>query len=132
MLASPRPLPVAGQRLLFCLFFITFFLVVVVVASHSLSTEESSTPGLDSLDLGQVDGCPSEAGRELGGVEEGARGGGDGAQFRARGAANARLSETDGLLEGAVLLGMVAVGAEGGVAGGGGRGPEALGELAGG
>lgn len=86
-----------------------------------ISTEEGSAAGLDGLDLGQVDGLALEAGGELGAVEEDAGGGDDGAQLVAGGAADAGLrAGADGALKGAVLLGVVAVGAEGDVSGGGG------------
>jgi hypothetical protein len=95
------------------------------------STQESSAAGLDGLDLGQIDRCPVEAGRKLGAIEEDALGGSNGTKLRARSAANARVwREADGLLERTVLLGVVAVGAEGGVAGGRGGCAEAFGELA--
>lgn len=93
---------------------------------------DGGAAGLDSLDLGEVDGLAAEAGGELAAVEEDAARGGDGAEVGARGAAHAHLA--DGLLEGAELLGVVAVGGEGGVLGalGGPAGAEALGEGAGG
>jgi hypothetical protein len=70
-------------------------------------TEESSTAGLDSLDLGSVEASTVEAGRELREVEGNALGSVDGAKRGSAGAAEARL------LKGTVLLGVVAVGAEG-------------------
>lgn len=99
------------------------------------SDEVGSAARLDGLDLGEVDGGPAKAGGQLGQVEEVALGGSDGAQFGAGGAADAALG-ADRLLQRAVLLGVVAVGAEGGVAGPGvarvAVGAERLGEAAGG
>jgi len=84
------------------------------MAALSLSKQSSATR-LDGLNLAEVDGSAAEAGGELRDVKEDARGGLDGAEAGARGAADAILC-TDGLLERAVLLSVVAVGAEGGVA----------------
>lgn len=58
----------------------------------------------------------TESGRKLGEVEEDTLGGIDRAKLGTRGATDASLSAADGLLERTVLLGMVAVGAERGVA----------------
>lgn len=77
--------------------------------------EERGATRLDGLNLGQLEGGAAEAEGEVRGVEEDALGGLNGAELGARGAANAGLGAADGLLEGAMLLGVVAVGAEGGV-----------------
>jgi hypothetical protein len=92
--------------------------------------EEGGTARLDGLDLLELDGCPAETGGELGGVEVHAGGCGYGAQGRAGSSTDAvGFRVANALLEGTVLLGMVAVGAEGGVAGGR-VGDEGRGELA--
>lgn len=80
--------------------------------------DESSTAGLNGLDLSGAEGSTAEASGELRDVEGNARGSVDRAEAGAGGTANTIL-KTDGLLERAVLLGMVSVGAEGGVSGGG-------------
>lgn len=92
--------------------------------------EESSAAGLDGLNLGEVDGLAAEAGGKLGNVKEDAVGGVDGTQLGAGEAADARLAGANSFLKGAVLLGVVAVGAEIGVTGGARVGGEALRELA--
>jgi hypothetical protein len=92
-------------------------------------SDEGGAARLDSLDLAEVNGGTTEASGKLGDVKEDTSGGRDGAQVGARGAANASLG-ADGLLEGAVLLGVVAVGAERGVAGSGAAVSEGLGERA--
>lgn len=69
-------------------------------------TEESSAARLDSLDLGSVEASTVEASRELRKVKGNTLGGVDGAQGGSAGATEARL------LERAVLLDVVAVGAE--------------------
>ena len=93
-------------------------------------SEKGGAAGLDSLNLSNVEGCAVEAGGKLGSVKVDALGGGDGAELSTGSAADA-CRGADGLLEGAVLLGVVAVGAEGGVAGGGSSAAgETLGELA--
>lgn len=89
--------------------------------------DHGSTARLDSLNLGHVDWAATESGGKLGEVEEHALGGIDRAKLGTRGTANASLSAADGLLERTVLLGMVAVGAERGVARRAARG-EGLGE----
>lgn len=80
--------------------------------------EEGGAARLDGLDLGSVQGLSVEAGGELGDVKVDAVGGVDVAEGRAGTATNTRVG-VDGVLEGTVLLGGVAVGAEAGVAGGG-------------
>jgi hypothetical protein len=93
---------------------------------------KGGTAGLDGLNLSHVERGAVEAGGQLGGVEVDASGRSDGAQVGTGGTANANV-RADGLLEGTVLLGVIAVGAEGAVAGGSGGGAgKALGELAGG
>lgn len=72
---------------------------------------------LDGLDLAQINGAAAEAGRQLGDVKGNALGREDRAELVARGAANAGITTANGLLEGAVLLGVVTVGAEGVVPG---------------
>lgn len=91
-------------------------------------THQGGTAGLNGLNLVEGNRVAAEALRELGKVEEDAVGGSDRAKLGTRGAANASLSTADGLLERTVLLGMVAVGAEGGVARRA-AGREALGEV---
>lgn len=106
------------------------YCTVIVVHITLPALNEGSTAGLDGLNLSHVERSAVEAGGQLGCVEIDASGRGDGAQIGTGGAANAG-ARTDRLLEGTVLLGVVAVGAEGAVAGGsGGRAGEALGELA--
>lgn len=108
------------------------YCTIVLVHITLPALNEGGTAGLDGLNLSHVEGGAVEAGGQLGGVEVDARGRSDGTQVGTGGAANAG-ARADGLLEGTVLLCVVAVGAEGAVAGGGGRGAdEALGELAGG
>lgn len=80
--------------------------------------EEGGTARLDGLDLGSVQALSVEAGGELRDVKVDAVGGVDAAEGRAGAATNTRVG-VDGVLEGTVLLGGVAVGAEAGVAGGG-------------
>ena len=82
----------------------------------SNSAKGGSTARLDCLDLSSVERCTLEASRELGEVEEDALGSVDGAQVGTSGTADATAG-TDALLEGTVLLSVIAVGAEGGVAG---------------
>lgn len=82
-------------------------------------SNESSTAGLDSLDLAQVNGSAAKASGELGHIKEDACRRSDGAQVGAGGTTNASIG-TDGLLERAMLLGVVAVRAEGRVASGSG------------
>lgn len=77
---------------------------------------EGGATGLNGLDLGSTESGTAEARRELRHVESNAVGGMDRAEAGARGTANATFS-TNGLLQGTVLLGVVAVGAEGGVCG---------------
>lgn len=72
-----------------------------------------------------------EASGQLRDVEEEALGGTDGAQVSTGGATNAAVGATDGLLEGAVLLSVLTVGAEVRVLGAD-ASAEALGESAGG
>lgn len=98
-------------------------------------TKHSSAARLDGLNLGQLDGGATEAGRQVGDVEVDALWGLDGAQLGARGAANASIEAANRLLQGAVLLRVVTVGAKGRVARGRGAaavGGEGLGKLAGG
>jgi hypothetical protein len=85
------------------------------LAALSLS-KQSSTARLNGLNLAEVNGGAAEAGWKLRDVKEDARGGLDGAQIGAGWATDAVLY-ADGLLEGTVLLGMVAVRAERGVTG---------------
>jgi hypothetical protein len=80
--------------------------------------EEGGTARLDGLDLGSVQALSVEAGGELRDVKVDTVGGVDAAEGRAGAATNTRVG-VDGVLEGTVLLGGVAVGAEAGVAGGG-------------
>lgn len=80
--------------------------------------EEGSAARLDGLDLSSVEGLSVEAGGELRDVKEDPVGGADAAEGRAGAATHTRVG-VDGVLEGTVLLGGVAVGAEAGVAGGG-------------
>lgn len=110
----------------------------IIHPPHStvFSTEEGSAARLDCLELGERNGLAAEAGGQLGAVEVEALGGGDGAELVARDATDARLvvAVADGLLEGTVLLGVLAVAGEVGAAGGAvalAVGAEALGELAG-
>lgn len=91
--------------------------------------QEGGAAGLDSLNLGEVDRLAAEASRELRNVKEDALGSLDGAKVGARHAADASLAGANRLLEGAVLLSVVAVGTEAGVAGGA-VGGETIGELA--
>lgn len=93
-----------------------------------LSLEEGGAARVDGLDLGHVDGPPPEARGQLAAVEEDAGGRVHCAQVVAGRAADADLA--DALLEGAELLGVVAVGGERGVLGARGRVAvaEALGE----
>jgi hypothetical protein len=95
------------------------------------SSKLAGAAALNGLNLGNVEGDAAEARGELGEVEEHALGGVDGAELGARGAADAA-GGADRLLERTVLLGVVAVGAEGGVAGGAvvAVGAEGLGERA--
>lgn len=76
------------------------------------SAEQGGAAGLDGLDLGEVDGGPAEAGGQVVPVEEDALGGLDGAHLVAGHHAHAR-GAAGGLAQGAVLLGVVAVAAEG-------------------
>lgn len=78
------------------------------------STEESSTAALNGLNLGHVNGCAVEASGKLAAVEVGSLGSLDGAESGAGSAADARLG-ANRLTQGAVLLGVVTVGAEAGV-----------------
>ena len=73
-----------------------------------------ATARLNSLDLGLGERLATEAGGELVAVKVEALGGLDGAKGGAGGATNAGLLTADGLTEGTVLLGVLAVGAEGG------------------
>lgn len=90
--------------------------------------QHGSAAGLNGLNLGHLHRGATEAGRKLRDVEEDAGSRLHGTKLSTRGATDAASSDTDRLLERTVLLGVVAVGAEGAV-GGGGR-SEALGELA--
>jgi hypothetical protein len=95
-------------------------------------TQEGSASRLDGLDLGKIDGDSSEACGQLGNVKGGALGGRDGAQLRTRATANACLADANCLLKRTVLLGVVTIGAEGGVTRGAGTASsEVLGQLAG-
>lgn len=78
-------------------------------------TNKGGTARLDGLDLCEVDRGATEAGRQLGHVEEDAVGGLDRAQASTGRATNTTLGEGNRLLEGTVLLGTVTVGAERGV-----------------
>ncbi len=89
------------------------------------SSKSGSTSRLDRLDLGQGQGRAAEPSRQLVAVEEATLRGRYWAEIRARVAANAAAADCDGLAKRSVLLGMVAVGAEGVVRGLlGGRGRE--------
>lgn len=94
--------------------------------------EDGSAARLDGIDLGGRQGAALEAGGELRGIEENTMGGLDSAESSTAGGTDTAVS-ADGLLERAMLLDVVSVGAEGGVARGGGAvavaGP-GLGELA--
>lgn len=79
--------------------------------------DEGSTAGLNGFDLSSGEGSATEAGRELGDVKGNAVGSTNRAEAGARGTTDAALS-ANGLLEGTMLLGVVAVGAERGVSGG--------------
>lgn len=79
-----------------------------------LSRLSKATAGLDSLNLGLGERLATEAGGELVAVKVEALGGLDGAKSGAGRATNAGLLTADGLAKGAVLLGVLAVGAEGG------------------
>lgn len=94
--------------------------------------QEGSTPRLNGLNLGEINGLAAETGRELGNVKEDAGRGSHGTQICARGTANARLAGSNGLLQRTMLLGVISVGAEGGVAAGGGTGGKGVRQLAGG
>jgi hypothetical protein len=78
--------------------------------------EEGSAARLDSLNLGHVERLVTEAGRKLREVEEDAVRRLDRAQFGTSGTANAASRSANCLLKRTVLLGVVAVGAEGAVA----------------
>lgn len=84
---------------------------------HSLS--KSCAARFDGFDLAQVDGLAVEAGRELRDIKGDALGRSNGAELVARGATNASFNAADGPLKRAVLLGVVTVGAERVVSGGG-------------
>lgn len=99
-----------------------------MIVPTSRSAKEGSAAGLDSLNLSHVEGLAAETGRELGAVESDARGGNDGAELVA---GRTAYTGADGALEGTVLLGVVAVGAEAGVLGGGGAVAKVGGKLAG-
>lgn len=94
--------------------------------------EHGSAARLDGIDLGGSQGAALEAGGEPRGIEEDTLGSLDSAEVGTAVATNTT-TISDGLLERAMLLGVVSVGAEGGVARGGGAvavaGP-GLGELA--
>lgn len=90
--------------------------VIQQVHGHGgrVSSECGSATALDGLNLLDSPGGPAEAGRELVAVEEEALGRLDGRQSGARGTANATLTGTGpGLLEGAILLGALAILGEG-------------------
>ena len=83
------------------------------------SSEQGSAAALEGLNLGLGDGGAPEAGGQLVAVKVDALRGLDGAQVGAGGAADAGVGGgLDGLAEGAELLSVVAVGAEGAVGGG--------------
>lgn len=82
------------------------------------SAPDSSTTRLDSLDLGEVNWSTAETSGELRGIEVDTLGRVHIAELRTSRATNTTNSGADGLLQGTVLLGVVAVAAEGGVAGG--------------
>ncbi len=81
------------------------------------SCKSGSTSRLDRLDLGQGQGRAAEPSRQVVAVEEATLRGRYWAEIRTRVAANAAAADRDGLAERSVLLGMVAVGAEGVVRG---------------
>ena len=102
------------------------FLSLLFFSSNSLqslsqallgSCKSGSTSRLDRLDLGQGQGRAAEPSRQVVTVEEATLRGRYWAEIRARVAANAAAADRDGLAKRSVLLGMVAVGAEGVVRG---------------
>ena len=97
----------------------------------AISAEEGCAAGLDCLELGHGDGLAAEASRKLVAVEVEALGGVNGAKLKAGETTDARLviSVADGLLEGTVLLGVLAVAGEASAATALGA-AEILGELA--
>lgn len=92
-------------------------------------TDEGSTAGLNGLDLGSAESSAAEACRELGDVECDTLRGVNRAEAGAGGTANTTVS-ANGLLQRTVLLGVVAVGAEGSVSGRG-RAVAVVGEVLG-
>jgi len=91
--------------------------------------DEGSTARLNGLDLSGTEGDAAEASGELRDIEESAIRSGDRAEAGTGGTTNAVLG-SEGLLEGAVLLGVVTVAAEG-VVGGRGRAVAVVGEVLG-